>query len=100
MCSTPKPKRRVKSKTASSRVGILSSMSNEKRLSFADRANQASDRRIEAKQLKREEQHHINKLIVIKPHSQNVKAKTNKNQSWLYWLLNAPFSELIRKLIS
>ena len=61
-------------------------MSSEKRLNFANRANQASDRRVEAKQLKREEQHHTNKLIVTKPHSQNVKAKTNKNQSWLYLL--------------
>lgn len=99
MCSTPKPKRRVKSKTVNNSVGILSSMSNEKRFSFAERANQASERHIGAKQLKHEEQHHINKLIVTKPHSQNVKAKTNKNQSWLYWLLNAPFSELMRKLI-
>lgn len=43
MCSTPKPKRRVKSKTVNSSVGILSSMSNEKRFSFAERANQASE---------------------------------------------------------
>ncbi|MDX2367450.1 MAG: hypothetical protein QNK36_03450 [Colwellia sp.] len=100
MCSTPKPKRRVKAKTTKSSVGILSSMSSEKRLSFADRANQASDRRIEAKQLKREEQHRINKLTVTKRHPQNKKAKTNVNQSWLYWLLNTPFSELMRKLVS
>ncbi|MEY8213505.1 MAG: hypothetical protein RPR97_03370, partial [Colwellia sp.] len=87
-------------KTANSSVGILSSMSSEKRLNFADRANQASDRRVKAKQLKHEEQHRTNKLIVKNPHSQNVKAKTNKNQYWLYWLFNAPFSELMRKLIS
>lgn len=100
MCSTPKPKRKIKAKTANSSVGILSSMSSEKRLRFAERANQASDRRIEAQQLKREAQNRINKLKVKKPHPLNVKTKTNKNQSWLYWLLNAPFSELMRKLVA
>ena len=100
MCSSPKPKRRVKAKKVNNSVGILSSMSSEKRLNFADRANQASDRRIEAKQLTRAAQHRVNKLIVKKPHPQNVKTKTNKNQSWFYWLLNAPFSELMRKLVA
>ncbi len=52
MCSTPKPKRKVKADKASSSVGILSSMSNEKRQNFAERANRASDRRIEMKKLK------------------------------------------------
>ncbi|WP_114327143.1 hypothetical protein [Candidatus Colwellia aromaticivorans] len=100
MCSSPKPKRKVKAKTANSSVGILSSMSSEKRLSFADRANQASDRRIEARQLKREEQQRINKLIVKKSHPLNIKAKTNTNQSWLYRVLNSPFSELMRRIVS
>lgn len=100
MCSTPKPKRRANAKTANNSVSILSAISSEKRLSFADRANQASDRRIEAKQLKRDAQYQINKLIVKKTNSQNKKANTNKNQFWLYWLLNTPFSELMRKLVS
>lgn len=100
MCSSPKPRRRVNAKTVNSSIGILSSMSSAKRLSFANRANQASDRRIEAKQLKREAQHHTNKLIVKKPYPQNVKTKTHNNQSWFYWLLNAPFRELMRKLVS
>lgn len=99
MCSSPKPKRRVKAKTAN-RGGILASMSSDKRRSFAERANQASDRRIEAKQLKRETQHRINKFTVKKSPPQNIKTKANINQSWLYWLLNAPFSELMRKLVS
>lgn len=43
MCSSPKPKRRVKAKKSNTSVGVLSSMSNEKRLCFAGRANQASD---------------------------------------------------------
>jgi len=100
MCSSPKSKRRVIAKKTNSSVGILSTMSSEKRLSFAECANQASDRRIEAKRLKREERYSINKLTVKKNHSQNIKAKTNANQSWLYWLINAPFSELLRKLVS
>jgi len=100
MCSTPKPKRRVNAKKTNSTVGILSTMSSEKRLSFAECANQASDRRIEAKRLKREEQFRINKLTVKKTRPKNIKAKTNINQSWLFWLLNTPFSELMRKLVS
>lgn len=100
MCSVPKPKRRVKARIANTSVGILSSMSSEKRLNFADCANQASDRRIEAKQLKREEKYRINKLIVKKTNAQKITAKNNINQSWLYWLLNTPFRELMRKLIS
>jgi hypothetical protein len=100
MCSAPKPKRRVNAKTGINSVSILSAINSEKRLSFADRANQASDRHIEAKQLKRDAQPQINKLVVKKPHSQNKKAKNNKNQSWLYWLFNAPFNELMRKLVS
>ena len=48
MCSTPKPKRKIKAKTASASIGILSAMSREKRQIFTQRANQASDRRIEA----------------------------------------------------
>lgn len=100
MCSTPKPKRRVNAKKAKSSVGILSSMNSKKRQRFAQRANQASDRHIESLKLKREEQYHINKLTIKKSHPQKIKAKTNTNQSWLYWLLNAPFSELMRKLVS
>jgi hypothetical protein len=90
----------VKAKTANSSVGVLASMSSDTRLNFAERANQASDRRIEAKQLKREEQHSINKLAVKKHIPQSVKTKNNTSQSWFYWLLNAPFSELMRKLVS
>lgn len=100
MCSSPKPKRRVNAKTTNSRGAILSTMTSKKRLCFADRANQASERRIEAKQLKREAQNHINKMAVKKRHPQNKKAKTNVNQSWLYWLLKASFSETFRKLVS
>jgi len=100
MCSTPRSKRRVNAKKANGSVGILSSMSSEKRRSFAKRANQANDRRIEVKQLKHEAQHRINKLIITKRHPRNIKAKAKTNQSWLYWLLNAPFSELMRKLVS
>ena len=100
MCSSPKPKRRVKAKKANTSVGVLSSMTSEERLCFADRANQASERRIEAKQLKSKARDRSNKLTVIKRYPQNKKAKTNANQSWLYWLVSAPFSELMRKLVS
>jgi hypothetical protein len=100
MCSSPIPKRRVKARIANTSVGILSSMSSEKRLLFADCANQASERRIKAKQLKSEAQNRINTFPLIKRHPKNNKAKTNVDQSWLYWLLNTSLSELMRKLIS
>ncbi|PCI55678.1 MAG: hypothetical protein COB45_06425 [Gammaproteobacteria bacterium] len=100
MCSTPRSKRRVNAKKANGSVGILSSMSSEKRRSFAKRANQANDRRIEAKQLTREAQHHLNKLTLNNNHPQHIKTKTKTNQFWFYWLLKTPFSELMRKLVS
>lgn len=100
MCSSPKPKRSVSTKTVNSSIGVLASMSSDKRISFAERANQASEKRIKAKQLKREEQHRINKLTVKKRIAQSKKTNTNKNKSWLYCLLNAPLSEIMRKLVS
>lgn len=93
MCSTPKPKRSVKAKTTHSSVSILSSMNNEKRRNFANRANQASDRRIAA-------QHNINNLMIKKSSSKKTKTKTNTHQPWFYWLLNEPLGELLRKLVS
>jgi len=100
MCSSPKPKRRIKAKIADTSLGVLSSISSEKRLNFAECANQASERRIKAKQLKNEAQNRINTFPLIKRHPKSKKAKTNVNQSWLYQLLNAFFSELMRKLVS
>lgn len=97
MCSTPRPKRKVKVKISYSSVGILSSMNSDKRQSFALHANQASDRRIEAQQLKIAEQKRVGKLIT------NKSAKTNEDQFWRFFskitsLLSTPFSKLMRKI--
>ena len=100
MCSTPKPKRSVQVKKANNRASILGSMNSEQRQRFSQRANQASERRIEAKQLKLEKHHRTNKSIVKKSSVTTNKTNTNKNKSWLYCLLNAPLSEIMRKLVS
>jgi len=100
MCSTPKPKRTIKAKRANNRVSILAAMNSEQRQRFSQRANQASDRRIEKLKRQREEQECDNKVIIKNDTLQKIKTKTKSNQSWLYWLLNAPVSELMRKLVS
>jgi len=103
MCSTPKPKRRVKVKTANASVGILSGMSSEKRQSFAQRANQASARRIEAKKLKHQKQNSMTNISFKRRKSTQKKAKTNKHQFWLFLLiirfLKTPIHDLMRKLV-
>lgn len=107
MCSTPKPKRKIKGKKGNASVGILSSMSSEKRQSFAQRANQASDRRIEAQQLKRAKFDRINKLKVINSLPQNTITKSpqfnnqvkHQNQSGIYWLLSASIGDIFRRFV-
>ena len=105
MCSTPSPKRRINSKQANGGASILSSISTEKRQSFAERANQASERRIEAVKLKQEAQKRVNKLRGVSISHTHKKTKTNINQFWSFIskfkkLLNAPLNELMRKLVA
>jgi len=95
MCSTPKPKRTVKVKATNNVVGILSSLSCENRREFALQANQASERRFVMQQFAQEKQQRNDKLKTI----DNKKCQVNTTQSWLYWLLDAPLSNLFRSLI-
>jgi len=96
MCSTPKPKRKVKAKVTNDSVGILSSMSSKKRQSFAKRANQASERRIEIEKLKSIKNKSINKQNI----KTNTKKKTKTVSSWLYKLLNTSVSDITNKIAS
>jgi len=99
MCSTPKSRNKVKASLTNNSDSILSTISNQKRQSFAQRANQASDRRIEEGKLKREEQR-VNALkfdTTNQTKNHTLSPLTNVSQHWIYWLLNAPFSELMRK---
>jgi len=98
MCSTPKPKRKVKAKTTNDSVGFLSAISSEKRRTFAKRANIASKRRAEIIKLKQTE---LTCVANLKTNhiSRDNKAKTNTTQSWLYWLFNTSITELIRSLV-
>lgn len=91
MCSTPKPKRKVKVKTGNHVVSILAAMSSEKRLRFAQRANQASERRIEKQQAQQAAHKRVTRII-------EVTTKTNTEKPWFYWLLSASFSEIMSKL--
>lgn len=98
MCSTPKPKHKVKGKPSSNIVGILSQMDATKRKQFAARANDASERR----ELKKKEAalKQTQLTLVQLRHNEN-HAAINKNamtsKSWHYWLLSATFSEVLQR---
>ena len=96
MCSTPKPKRKVKAKTANSSIGILSSMSSEKRREFALLANNASERRIEIEKLKMVKNKGLNKPNF----KANTKKKAKTVSSWLYNILNTSVSDIVNKITS
>ena len=96
MCSTPKPKRKVKAKTTNSSIGILSSMSSEKRREFALRANNASEHRIEIQKLKMLKNKRLNKPNL----KSNTKKKAKIVSSWLYSILNTSVSDIANKVAS
>ncbi len=94
MCSTPKPKQKVKGKTSTNVVSILSEMNSEKRKQFAERANEASERREVKKQEVILEQIQIDQN---KDHASLTK-NTMTKKPWHYWLINASFSEIFHTL--
>ncbi len=94
MCSTPKPKRKIKAKNTNSSFGILSSMSDNKRRDFALRANQASEHRIEMEKLKLVRNRHLNNK------NTNTKKKAKTVSSWLYNLLNTSVSDIANRVTS
>ena len=95
MCSTPKPKQKVKGKKSTNVVSILSQMNAEQRKQFAERANAASERREIEEQKAILEQAQID---LNKAHT-SLKKNTMANKPWHYWLINASFSEIFQTLL-
>jgi len=91
MCSTPRPKQKVKGKPYSNVVSILASLDSEARMKFTQRANQASIHRGEIKAQEHAKQVSQKALVIPKPN----KAK-KLQRSWLYWLLSASISDIFR----
>ena len=99
MCSTPKPKTKVKGKVQTASIGILSSMNSKQRQLFAARANTANLRRTEKTIYEKAESKRIERLDRSKMH---LHKKTNKNKykkTWLYWFLSASVFELFKKVV-
>ena len=93
MCSTPRPKRKVKSSTAGFSGSVLASMSSVARGDFANRANAAQDRRDEIALINKAIQPSNQiKLVKAKLHQQAI---SSNNQHWRYWLLTASFKEIM-----
>ncbi|MDO6508129.1 hypothetical protein Q4506_14255 [Colwellia sp. 4_MG-2023] len=92
MCSTPRPKTRVKGKAGSS-DSVLSNLSVESRSLFAERANIAQERRhqMAMKQRNDQRQHDAS----IKKVTKAVNSDVNNSQNSLsYWLLKANLKDL------
>ncbi len=101
MCSTPKPKRKTKGKSAISSTSILSSMNSNARKEFAKRANTASVQRRSKTKLQQVKT--ANSRIVSSQAVTNIAnkkaSKTKTNKSWFYWLLTASIAEIIKKIV-
>lgn len=92
MCSTPRPKTKVKGKAGIS-GSFLSNMSPEARSRFAERANIAQERR---HQLAMKEQQNNRQLNApLRTTKKIAKPKDKKSSSSLtYWLFNASLKDL------
>ncbi len=90
MCSTPRPKAKVKAKNQVKVVSILANLTSEQRLQFAQRSNITCEKRQQIQQQKLAE----NKRILAR---RNKKMLIKKD--WQYWFLNASVSEIFRKVL-
>lgn len=92
MCSTPRPKTKVKGKAGSS-GSLLSNMSAEARNRFAERANVAQERRyqiaLKTQQKKRQRNTPIRTAKKVMS-----RAATKSPSNLSYWLLNASLKEV------
>lgn len=89
MCSSPKPRTKVKGKSITS-ASFLSSMSKESRQRFTERANSAQDRR-EKNKIAEKAKNLTRKTSVIKSKKTS---KTNVDKSYSYWFTTASFKEI------
>jgi len=95
MCSTPRPKRVMKTNSTSVTTNgtILSGLSAQKRAAFVQRANQADDRRYELQQKAAEKKRENNHLT----HTKNLSIKKS-TKNWSYWLIDASIKEIVMML--
>lgn len=92
MCSTPRPKTKVKGK-ASSSGSILSAMSSEARGRFAERANAAQERRHQIAMNARQTKSHLDNCQKdTKKGGNSYINESSHNIS--YWLFNASLKEI------
>lgn len=96
MCSTPRPKTKVKGK-ASSSGSILSSMNSEARTRFAERANMAQERRdqIAVNAQQKKQQRDTSRKSTNKTPSHSAK---KQQHSFSYWLFNANLKDVFTML--
>lgn len=97
MCSTPKPRTRVKGRSIVS-GSILSNLSSESRSQFSERANTAQKRR---QQIAMAEQQKNRQLISYQTVVQKtaIPQKKSTSNSFAYWLLSASIKEIIFALL-
>ena len=92
MCSTPRPKTKVKGKSGTS-GSLLSNISAEKRRRFAERANSAQERRHQIAMNIQKSPSLLN--TPIDSNSLEVVSKHQKKQKDLsYWLVSASLKEI------
>ncbi|MBL4909713.1 MAG: hypothetical protein JKX78_06780 [Alteromonadaceae bacterium] len=97
MCSTPRPKRKIKSASTGTVSGtMLSNLSAQNRADFVKRANSADDRRHQIQQQIAEKKqalsfvgHNVKKVI---------KNKKVSTKNWSYWLVDASIKEIFMML--
>ncbi len=97
MCSTPRPKTKVKGKSGIS-GGVLSNMNPDARSRFAERANIAQERRHKIMMKEQQKKRPDNSVRLDK----KVKNTSDRNMrnSLSYWLLNASMKDILILLFS
>jgi hypothetical protein len=96
MCSTPRPKTKVKGKAGTS-GGLLSNMSAETRSRFAQRANAAQERREQIAIKAQQNNRQLN--ASLRTTKKAVHRLANKSQNSLsYWLVSASIKEVFMML--
>lgn len=95
MCSTPKPKQKIKGKTSNNVVSILSQMNAEQRKLFTERANEASERR----EVKKQKAILAQSQVDQNKDNVSLQKNTMTSKPWYYWLISASFSEIFHTLL-
>jgi len=97
MCSTPRPKRKIKSTASGSVSGtLLSNLSAQKRADFVKRANSADERRQQIKHQKSAQKQTLS--LVNNTRKKAIKTKMTPTKSWSYWFVDASIKEIFMLL--